>query len=258
MAGETLLFDVGNTRIKWGIIRGDGSSELTKTGAISHAALRAKGYESLTKRLPRKATDALACNVAGADVGTRLARAIGIHIAGDLRFVRSERSRLGVTNGYSQPRTLGVDRWVAMIGARSLFSQALVVVDAGTAVTIDALNRDGQHQGGFILPGLDLMASSLARDTSDIGATSGRRSASNGEFGRTTRRAVAAGSLAAACGAVEHAVSLLKSRSGRPRIVLTGGDASRMLAVLDADAEHRPTLVLDGLACLAVTTGNAA
>lgn len=246
-----LLFDVGNSRVKWGVL---GAAGLEKTGGISHDALREKGFDALTRRLPRDADGALACNVAGTEFGTRLARVVGIHIRGDLRFAKSERRCLGLTNGYTRPRSLGVDRWVALVAAWAEFGRALCVVDAGTAVTIDAVDGEGLHLGGHILPGLDLMAAALDRDTSEVGRAV-RRQAGGGEFGNTTRRAVAAGTTAAVCGAVDRAVRTLRSKGLRPRIVLTGGDASRILPLLGKDVRQRPTLVLDGLARIAEHSG---
>ena len=89
MSRRLLLFDIGNTRVKWGVLV-DG--ELRRTGSVAHATLAEGGIESLTRRLPRKVDGALACNVAGPEFATRFARAIGIHYGGDLRFVHSERA----------------------------------------------------------------------------------------------------------------------------------------------------------------------
>lgn len=245
-----LLFDIGNTRIKWGLLV-DG--ELRRTGAIAHDKLRTDGIESLTRKLPKTVSGAAACNVAGADFGKRFARAIGMHIGGDLRYVHSERSACGVTNGYRQPRSLGVDRWVAMIGARTAFRTALCVVDAGTAITIDAMDKAGQHLGGQIIPGLELMGEALRSDTSDIGAAKSRvrdPAAGAAPFGQTTDRAIRCGALNAVCGAVERSARSLKSKGHRPKIVLTGGDASRILAQISDAVVHRPHLVLQGLATM--------
>lgn len=248
-----LLFDIGNTRIKWGVLVDD---ELRRTGAIAHERLRSDGIESLTRRLPRNVDGATACNVAGPDFGRRFARALGIHCGGDVRFVHSERSGCGVTNGYRTSRSLGVDRWVAMIGARAEFKTALCVVDAGTAMTIDALDRAGQHLGGQIIPGLNLMGDALRSDTSGIGVAKTRvRDPESGAllFGQTTDRAIRFGSLNAVCGAIERAARTLRSLGHRPKIVLTGGDASRILAQLEGATVHRPNLVLHGLATMTLS-----
>lgn len=246
-----LLFDIGNTRIKWGVLT-DG--ELRRTGSIAHTTLAAGGFESLTRRLPRKVDGAVASNVAGTEFAKRFARAIGIHHGGDVRFVHSERAAFGLTNAYRRARALGVDRWVAMIGARAEFKSALCVVDAGTATTIDAIDRSGRHLGGQIIPGLRLMGDALRTDTSDIGAakTSVRDPQPGAAlFADNTDRALVYGALNAVCGAVERAARTLRGLGGRPKIVLTGGDASRILKQLESTAlVHRPNLVLQGLATM--------
>lgn len=245
-----LLFDIGNTRLKWGIAH-DG--ELRRTGSISHERLREQGYSALTTRLPTKVDAVLASNVAGPTFATRLSGVIGMHCHSDVHFAHSEAQGFGVTNSYKQPRRLGVDRWVAMIGARSFSRKALCVVDAGTAVTIDALTSSGQHLGGQIFPGVRLMNDALAKDTSDLPAV--KRAAANKSealpgFASSTGKAIYSGAMGAVCGAIERAMRAMRSAGYRPLLVLTGGDASRILAVLDAAAEHRPHLVLEGLAIM--------
>jgi type III pantothenate kinase len=148
---------------------------------------------------------------------------------------------------------MGVDRWVAMIGAWDEIHAACLVVDAGTAVTIDALDGNGQHLGGQILPGVTLMSDALASSTSDIPDTSRRsiRGASGMEiFANNTGGAVAHGTLSAVTGAIERAARALRDSRQDPELILTGGDASRILKSLDGEPIHRPHLVLQGLAKL--------
>ena len=176
---------------------------------------------------------------------------MGIHCAVDVHFARAAKAAYGITNSYKQPRRLGVDRWVAMIGARAEFRGAVCVVDVGTAVTIDALDKSGQHLGGQILPGLRLMNSALEKETSDIGKSGHpRKDPGTGMqlFAKSTSAATYNGSLSAVCGAVERAVKTMRAEGFRPKIVLTGGDASRILKQLDGNVLHRPHLVLQGLA----------
>ena len=193
----------------------------------------------------------MASNVAGTSFGTRLSGVIGMHCDADVQFARSEKSACGVTNSYRQPRRLGVDRWVAMIGAWAEVSGACLVVDAGTAVTIDALDASGKHLGGQIIPGVGVMAASLATQTSDIPNIQ-RRAASQGSgiemFASTTAGAVGQGALNAVVGAVERAARAIGDDQGEVTIILTGGDASRILKSLGDEAIHRPHLVLQGLA----------
>jgi len=245
---RALLFDIGNTRLKWGLLE---NGRISRTGSVTHRKLHDSGFASLTARLPRDVDRVLASNVAGQTFATRLSAVVGIHCKREIHFAHAQREAFGLINSYKMPRRIGVDRWVAMIGARAEFHAALCIVDAGTAVTIDAVDRDGVHQGGMILPGLALMADALHMNTSEIPAA--RRSSAitasgMNAFASSTEGAVHSGALTAICGAVERAVRTMRLAGFRPKVVLTGGDASRILKHLDANVLHRPNLVLQGLA----------
>lgn len=244
---KVLLLDVGNTRVKWGI--GE-DHEIHHTGHIAQERIREQGLGVLTTRLPRTVDAVIAGNVAGQTFGTRLAGVIGAHTGCDLKFVTTTRSAAGVTNGYTQPRRLGVDRWLALIGAWTEVKGACLVVDAGTAVTIDALDGQGAHLGGQILPGTQLMAVALASNTAEIPPTAqGKAEKFEGleVFAKNTRAAVQSGSLAAVSGAVLRALQSLRAVERKAALVLTGGDAPRILAALRETPRHRPHLVLHGL-----------
>lgn len=245
---RALLFDVGNTRLKWGVLEDE---RLVRFGSIDHDKLKSRGFAALTTRLPANVDYVLASNVAGAAFATRLAGVIGIHCDREVHFARAEKEANGVRNAYRQPRRLGVDRWVALLGARAETRSAVCVVDAGTAVTIDAMDNTGQHLGGQILPGIRMMCDALNEETSGIRVA--RRGAGDPAdevalFAGNTADAVQYGALAAVCGAIERAVKVMRSAGLRPKIVLTGGDASRILKRLDGKILHRPHLVLQGLA----------
>jgi type III pantothenate kinase len=245
---KALLLDVGNTRIKWGVLD-DG--QIHKTGHIAQHKVHDQGLGVLTSRLPHDVDAVLASNVAGQTFATRLSGVIGMHCRTDVHFAKTEREACGVRNGYRQPRRLGVDRWVGMIGAWSELQSACVIVDVGTAVTIDALDDEGMHIGGQILPGVALMLAALAASTSDIPSVGGRvPEAGTGLdiFGDNTARAVRNGAWNAVIGAVERSITTLRSNAYEPHVVLTGGDASRMLTALGSEHLHRPHLVLQGLA----------
>ena len=240
--------DVGNTCLKWGVLD---NGAVRRTGHISHARIRDKGLSVLTTKIPRHVDDALVSNVAGASFATRLSGVVSAHCGCDVHFARSERRGWGVTNAYAQPRRMGVDRWVAMVGAWAEVQAACLVVDAGTAVTIDALDDEGNHLGGQIIAGVASMASALTMATSDIPpvrAAPGRDAADLDMFARTTAGGVREGAQNAVAGAVDRAIRTLQSNAYEPVVVLTGGDASRILNALCETPLHRPHLVLQGLA----------
>jgi type III pantothenate kinase len=245
-----LLMDIGNSRLKWGVLD---EGAIRRTGHISQQTIREKGLAALTTKLPRRVDAVFASNVAGTSFGTRLSGVIGMHCNVDVHFARTESQACGVTNSYRQARRLGVDRWVAMIGAWSEVRAACLIVDAGTAVTIDVLDDTGQHLGGQILPGVSLMAETLATRTTDIPNIQ-RRAAGQVRgmemFASTTAGAVGHGASNAVLGAIERSLAVLRDNDIAATIVLTGGDASRILKSLGEKPIHRPHLVLQGLAQL--------
>ena len=245
---SALLMDVGNSRIKWGVLDG---GEIRRTGHIARRRIAEQGLQVLTTRIPRRVDDVLVSNVAGTTFATRLSGVVGAHCECEVRFAHAAASGWGVTNAYRQPRRMGVDRWVALVGAWSELRSACLVVDAGTAITIDALDDAGHHLGGQIVAGMTMMMQALAASTDgipEVGLITGRGSADVGIFGRTTAAAVREGARNAAAGAIDRALRVLRSGGGKPSVVLTGGDASRILDALSEPPLHRPHLVLQGLA----------
>jgi type III pantothenate kinase len=245
-----LLMDVGNSRLKWGVLA---DQAIRRTGHISREKIRDQGLVALTSKLPHRVDTVFASNIAGTSFATRLSGVVGMHCGADMHFARTRSEACGVTNSYRQPRRMGVDRWVAMIGAWAEVQAACLVVDAGTAVVIDALDDNGQHLGGQILPGVTLMAEAVSSQSSDIPNVA-RRAARHGRgleiFASSTASAVEYGTLNAVVGAIERATCVLRDNDIDPTIVLTGGDASRILKSLGEEPLHRPHLVLQGLARL--------
>lgn len=239
-----VLLDIGNTRVKAGLL---GPGGLRPAG---QAAWRASGLATTLDALDLPAAGrAVAAVVAGAGVADTLeawCRDRGMTLA----RVRATAAAGGVRCAYPEPGRLGADRWAALVGARTLTGEACLVVDAGSAVTVDALAADGRHLGGFIVPGLALMARSLHQDTGDLAAFSAASATGEPEdFPTDTRPAIEEGAVLAVVGLVREAAARMPG-TGAPKILLTGGDAARLVTHLEG-AREVPDLVLQGLAGLA-------
>ncbi len=232
-----LCIDSGNSRIKWGL-NTDGAWR--ENGALVHADVAQLAF--LPQRLPRPASVMLA-NVAGAPALAAIRQALAPWLT-LIREVKSGTAAGGVTNLYDNPARLGVDRWCALIGARALASAPCVVVMAGTATTIDTLDGDGRFPGGLILPGLDLMRRSLARDTAELPLAAGKYSF----HPRCTDDAITSGCIEAQVGAIERACARLGSGG---LCVLSGGAAETLAEHLTAPHRLVANLVLEGLQRLA-------
>ena len=156
----------------------------------------------------------------------------------------------GVTNGYEDYRSLGMDRWLAVVGAYALTRQACLVLDLGTAITADFVSAAGQHLGGFICPGMPLLRTELRTHTGRIryGDEAARAALASSGPGRGTAQAVERGCLWMVRGFLreqrELADQLLEPGYA---IFLTGGDAELVSDYLP-DALLAPDLVFTGLA----------
>lgn len=247
-AGRGLFLDAGNTRVKWGVAEGDtwlafGAAPKDDVASLADAWRPWAGPD----------LRAAGCNVAGESVGAALASALtaqGVSV----RWLSAVESAGGVTNGYDHPRQLGADRWAALVGARAACGAACLVVNAGTALTVDALDDAGQFLGGLIAPGVRTMLASLASSTAGLADRPGQHRA----FPTRTADAMTTGALDAAVGAVERARTRLEARCGHAvPIVLSGGGGPALRALLTGDVLHREHLVLEGIHRL-VKEGNAA
>lgn len=221
-----LLIDAGNTRIKWALAAPAGAAGAwLASGAVAHAQLDTlkTAWSSLA------ISDVLLSNVAGAVIGTRLRAQLPASVLPPAIVTFASLPRLaGVTNDYRDPSQLGCDRFAAAIGAHALApGQAIIVANCGTATTIDALTADGVFLGGMILPGLGLMASSLARNTAQLPQIASDAELPDG-FADNTDDAILSGCLAAQAGAIERAVRM----HGASACLLSGGAAPRIAQAL--------------------------
>lgn len=236
-----LLFDAGNTRIKWAVH--DGRAYVA-CGAVETA--RAAELEA---DLPGglRVQRAAASNVAGAEVRAHLERACASRGA-RLAVITSQAEQLGVRSGYREPSQLGSDRWAALIAAHRVGPGHKLVVNAGTALTIDALAADGRFFGGMIVPGPALMRRSLDRGTAGLRLTEG----SFADFPASTPDAITTGAIQACAGAIERMRDAMAGADCAPsQIVLSGGAAPELATHLPIAATIRENLVLDGLLLIA-------
>lgn len=164
-------------------------------------------------------------------------------------FLKSSRTAGGLQNAYADPAALGVDRWCAMIAARSLHDGPMCVVDAGTAMTIDWVDVEGRHRGGLIMPGPTLQAESLFGSTRHLHEASDVPASL---FADNTGAAVAAGVFNACAALVERACDEIAAQGrAEPVLVMTGGECRRIIPLLNRPAESHCDLVLQGVAILA-------
>lgn len=244
-----LLVDVGNTRLKWASVAGD--ARLRPGGVFAHTE------GSLVTEL-RREWGALA-RVESAWVASVVSSAREEELAAFVRerfglrahFVRSPAVALGVRNAYAEPERLGVDRFLALAAAHAREARLQVLVSAGTALTVDALDAAGQHLGGLIVASPLAMRQAVVAGTARVDARGGQLR----ERPRSTADAVVTGSLYAAAGAIERfRASLVSPGEALPPLLLGGGGADELEPLL-GQVERVHDLVLHGLALWAREAG---
>jgi type III pantothenate kinase len=234
-----LLVDIGNTNLKWAIQH---AGRLSRGGALPHG--RKIPAEVGALWLGSSPPGAVwVANVAGARLAEKLTDWTRQHWALTPHFAQSQPSLLGVTNGYRDPRRLGVDRWLAMVATYHARARAVLVVDCGTAATLDLVAADGRHLGGLILPGFGMMHSALLTGTR---LALPPAEAEPPWLGSDTSACVAAGTREALLGAIERTLRQAREMlAATPDLMLTGGDGAKIAEHLTARFE--PDLVLQGL-----------
>jgi type III pantothenate kinase len=239
-----LAIDAGNSRIKWGCFE---NGRWSITGAVEHDEI--DSLESMFREF-EKPSKIVVSNVAGPDVAQKIADAIAKFSIGPL-WPRPDKNGGGVFNGYADSNKLGSDRWAALIGARREQSGPVLVVNAGTALTIDAMTPSGEFLGGLIVPGVRLMMQSLTQGTAHARASHGEFSV----FPTNTRDAIYSGALNAALGAIERMRAALGRHTNQlAACIVSGGAAAVLLPHLSPPIREVPHLVLLGLVTIAEAT----
>lgn len=229
-----LAVAVGNSRVRWGVFSegaGDvevGGGELIEAHSVSNDELA-----SLESAL-REAAGSAGKNVEIAVIGS-VNEPVAIEVEKIIRKALScEVGKINRDIGIplehvlDEPVTLGVDRAVCALAAWERAQQACVVIDAGTAITVDLIDGKGVFQGGAIIPGGGLMLAALHGGTSQLPAEIWPpKDAEGGQgIGRNTPDAMMLGVIGAARGAVRYLVEgFSELYGGYPMVIATGGDA---------------------------------
>jgi type III pantothenate kinase len=241
MVESKLLIDLGNSRLKWVCAR---------NGKIDKESAGSGDFESFSLLQSTVSGEGpgsvLVSSVAGSAGAQKVARFCETQwgVTADLLQSRAEQG--GVRNGYQEPATLGVDRWLAIVGAVSRHGKPLVIWDLGTATTLDTVDDSGQHLGGLILPGPGTMLDSLTRDTKLMVPPVLQYAPP--VPGLNTSEGIRGGVLAAQLGALNQFMRAVSERfQGEPSLIVTGGAAEQLLVSLDFDYIHDPWLVFRGM-----------
>jgi type III pantothenate kinase len=233
-----LALDIGNSRTKWGLFTDDGwvdkgSWETAQWAQLTHL---------LQQHTPMQV---MAAHVASNDVKVGITQCCATaHVP--LQWVNPNTPTPLLRSRYDAEQ-LGADRWAALIGAHTFTQKNAVVVNAGTATTVDALSAEGEFLGGVILPGLTLMAAALAQGTAQLPHAQGQFTT----LPVNTMDAITSGAILATVGAIERMAAALHERTQQPVICLLSGGAQEVLITrLNLPVLAVENLVLEGVARL--------
>lgn len=233
-----LLVDIGNTRTKYVI---EQQGELSLIQSERNEFINDKWLESIASSV-KTIIVASVSKAYLADVFSTYASQREI----EFLKVTSESKRFGVISSYKQPTTLGIDRWLTLLAANKIYSNKnVLIVDAGTATTVDLLDMTGVHLGGWILPGIDVLFNSLLLNTSQVLAT--QAVAPELSFGKSTSEGVNNACWAATLGFIEQAIKQAKEQVLLDKILLTGGNAEKLGTLLSAKHDIVDELVFLGM-----------
>jgi type III pantothenate kinase len=236
-----LLLDAGNSRLKWAVVDA-GTAPVTGAVRPDEAGLAELAGVLAVYRAPERVA---VVTVRGRDFLERLTDWCGRQGWPAPEAVRTAPASHGVRPAYGQLSSLGADRYAAMVAARRLFDGPLIVVDCGTAVTIDVLEADGTHLGGLIMPGLSLMRRALWAGTAAIPDAVGERIELLSD---NTVDQVTGGTALGLVSAIDGLCRRIADRLGEEHArILTGGDAPVVSAHGALSYECCPWLVLQGV-----------
>ena len=223
-----LDLDAGNTFVKWRL------AGTALRGRVRHNELDSVEWPDAVDRVR-------IASVAGDRVNQALRDFVMQHWRLSPSFAVTSVAACGVTNSYADPSRMGVDRWLAILSAWQRAQCACWVVDCGSAITIEQLDDSGQHQGGYIMPGLQLMSRNLLSNTAEIFVDHSIEGF-NATPGVNTAEAVQHGlSLLL----VSLAEKVMRQAAGQP-VFVTGGDGELFCSLVEG-AIWCPDLVMDGL-----------
>ena len=235
-----LAIDIGNTRSKWAVF---GANGLIQDSGV---AFNEKLAEMALPEVWRACSKVLVANVAGDQAAEKL-KAYLAPLALTIHWVKSTAQFGVLKNTYDDPVKLGVDRWTALIAAHDSTDAPCLVVNAGTALTVDAIDQN-IFIGGVIAPGLHMLHSAFIKNTAAVDAAGGGYQV----FPKNTQNAAYTGALLAMAGAVAAMYAELeKTAHQSPVCIVTGGDEKLLIKTLkqsfQIDAIDDESLVLRGL-----------
>jgi type III pantothenate kinase len=251
MSSLILLIDIGNTRAKWSVIDGTINSQLDAThGALGHTespfSLQGINHLEPVIRIKNSIAEVILCSVAPSSIEHVWQQWLVKNFAhAEISIFDSSHAFAAISNHYKSPHDLGNDRWAAIIGGSQIAPEGnYLVVNSGTATTIDFVNHELHFEGGWIIPGFNLMLQALGSKTALLPNLSTQVVYTSNEkiFGNTTESAILQGVLFAQIGAIHFALNQYPEIK---HLIISGGNAGLIHQNLKQSWTHNCLLVHD-------------
>lgn len=238
-----LLVDIGNTQIKYVYQYPGTKSILTEVVYLDYPSFQ----QALTTAKFVSVEEVIVANVNGNEILAAIESwALQYNVA--FLQVHSQKQAFGVYSSYQQPTRLGVDRWLTMIAAHQIYPKKnVLIVDAGTATTIDLLAANGEHLGGWIMPGVQTMFDSLLNNTQKVIADP--INTASVTFGVNSSECLNHGVWAMTIGSVKEAIVQANKLCTLNNVILTGGNGKQLANLMPEGCELAPELLFHGLSC---------
>jgi len=257
-----LLIDWGNTRLKFLLVEKLSAVANLQQSVEADTAMSVKDLVAQLKQSDNKENidHVLIASVRSDLDNQELVEALNQSDV-DLFVAKTSQHACGVECAYQNPRQLGIDRWLAMIGGYQKMNretdQAIGIVDVGSAITLDVVDPEGRHLGGHILPGKKLLSESLL-NTANVSIDNNLPASSGFKLGRSTVDCVNFGVEQMMFGYLINSMVASNREYGVNQWVITGGDSGYWLKLLrnsellsqELNILHKPTVVFQGLAKL--------
>jgi len=243
MLNTNLYIDIGNTHVKFAKIAEDGSfvfSRLQRECWVKSLKTSEWQPEGDISRI-------WMASVGQPQEIDKLKTYLSQHPQIKLHQFKTEKNWNGLSCAYPQPEYMGVDRWMVMIAAWFSCKQASLVVDCGTAATVDAIDSDGKHMGGHILPGLAMMRQSLLRHTTKVAEDYSAMENEETHWGQATTECVNNGVNSMLVAYIKNRWSEFNKIFPKGRLYITGGDGLVLSKMLNMQQDYVPDLLFKGM-----------
>ena len=230
MSQSKIFIDIGNSAVKW----------RTKESNVY--------FESVDKFLSNTLPQADSAWVS-AVANLNIVDDIKI-LFKEFHLVNSQKKCKNLEVAYDDPSSLGSDRFCAMLGSMNQFSKKpLLVIDIGSAMTFDVIDRDGIHQGGLIMPGLGALRISFSKfETTDL-------TTNIDGLARNPTDAWKNGTQAMLISSINDQIEKFNEMYSDGMVTICGGFVQEIKNELPKSVQIFDNLVLDGLECYSQTMG---